>query len=144
MRCTRSESTEIPRCEPITSLGWFGSRSSCLVGKQTCPLFYVGMSAGSSTMRNRTRNDKYRFYPQTIAKILAMARAHKEISKYLLRILSYMSNFIVQLSPSEMWLEAHWKGKGKQSTSVLCIYVWGLGRIFYFVFEWIQNGYINY
>jgi hypothetical protein len=32
-------------------------------------------------MRNRTRNDKYRFYPQTIAEILAMARAHKEIKK---------------------------------------------------------------
>ena len=32
-------------------------------------------------MRNHMRNDKYRFYPQTIAKILAMARAHKEIQK---------------------------------------------------------------
>ncbi len=35
MRCTRSESTEIPWCKPITSLGWLGSRSSCLDGERT-------------------------------------------------------------------------------------------------------------
>jgi hypothetical protein len=42
-------------------------------------ILYVRTSAGSSTIRNHTRNNKYRFYPQTIAEILAMARAHKEI-----------------------------------------------------------------
>ncbi len=44
-------------------------------------ILYVRTSAGSSTMRNHTRSDKYRFYPQTIAEILAMARTHKEILK---------------------------------------------------------------
>ena len=34
-------------------------------------------------MRNHTRNDKYRFYPQTIAEILAMARAHKEYDLFI-------------------------------------------------------------
>jgi hypothetical protein len=32
-------------------------------------ILYVRTTAGSSTMRNHTRNNKYRFYPQTIAKI---------------------------------------------------------------------------
>ncbi len=32
MGCTRSQTTEIPWCEPITSFGWLGSQSSRLVG----------------------------------------------------------------------------------------------------------------
>ncbi len=32
----------------------------------------------------------------------------------------------------------------KVSLAAICIYVRGLGRIFYLVFEWIQSGYINY
>ncbi len=50
-----------------------------LANRHAHGILYVRTSAGSSTMRNHTRNDKYRFYPQTIAKILAMAEAHKEI-----------------------------------------------------------------
>ncbi len=65
MRCTRSESTEIPWCEPIIGV------PALLANGHAHSILYVRTSAGSSGMRNRTRNDKYRFYPQTIAEILA-------------------------------------------------------------------------
>ncbi len=55
-------------------------------------ILYVRTTAGSTTMRNHTRNNKYRFYPQTIAEILAMARAHKEIGVWGSRTESFLRN----------------------------------------------------
>jgi hypothetical protein len=43
-------------------------------------ILYVRTTAGSNTMRNHTRNNKYRFYPQTIAEILAMIKRYSDIS----------------------------------------------------------------
>ncbi len=59
---------------------WF--LPALLVNVHAHGILYVRSTAGSSTMRKHTRNNKYRFYPQTIAEILAMARAHKENTRF--------------------------------------------------------------
>ena len=66
MGCTRSKLMEIPWCEPITSFGWSGSLSSCLVGKRTypwyCLLTYI--RANSVWWETEQENDRYHFTPK--------------------------------------------------------------------------------
>ncbi len=66
MGCNRSKLMEIPWCEPITSFGWSGSLSSCLVGKWTypwyCLLTYI--RANSVWWETEQENDRYHFTPK--------------------------------------------------------------------------------
>ncbi len=49
MRCTRSESTEIPRCEPITSLGWLGYLFPKWLGSEFLPCWRTDIPTLYST-----------------------------------------------------------------------------------------------
>ncbi len=66
MGCTRSKSTEISLCEPITSFGWLGSRSSCLDGEWTYPWYCLRtyISANSVWWGSAQENDRYHFTPK--------------------------------------------------------------------------------
>ncbi len=66
MGCTRSESMEIPWCEPFTSFGWLGSRSSCLVGERTYPQYCLHMYIRANSIRWETarENDRCHLTPK--------------------------------------------------------------------------------
>ncbi len=63
MGCTRSGSTEIPRCEPIASFGWLDSRSSQLVGERTYPRYCLHpyIHANSIWWETAQENDRCHF-----------------------------------------------------------------------------------
>ena len=77
MRCTRSESTEIPWCEPLDEPDLM--IGTILVnGHRTVLSTYVH-TCGLGMVRNGTRKRYVPICPQTLANILAKARTDKEI-----------------------------------------------------------------
>ena len=78
MGCTRSESTEIPWCEPLDEPDL--TIGTILVNGYRTVLSTCVYTCGLSTIRNFTRKLTYHFYLRSIAEILAAVFSHKEIA----------------------------------------------------------------